>query len=100
MLDMKFIRENLDLVKMGAQKKRITIDLDALVALDDERRKLLTSIEAKKAEQNTVSKTIATATDEATRMLSIEAMQKLKEVMQKEEEELKEVMQKWQALML
>jgi seryl-tRNA synthetase len=100
MLDIKFIRENLDLVKMGAQKKRITIDLDALVALDDERRKLLTSIEAKKAEQNTVSKTIATATDEATRMLSIEAMQKLKEVMQKEEEELKEVMQKWQALML
>ena len=45
-----------------------------------------------KAEQNAVSKTIAAATDDATRALKIDEMQKLKEVLQKEEEELKEQM--------
>ena len=48
MLDIKFIRENLDLIKMGAQKKHIKVDLDALIALDDRRRAALASIEAKR----------------------------------------------------
>lgn len=48
MLDIKFIRENLDLVKLGAQKKRMQVDLDGLVALDETRRTLLTSVEGKK----------------------------------------------------
>lgn len=100
MLDIKFIRENVDLIKIAAQKKRITVDMDALLALDDERRKILASIEAKKAEQNAVSKTIVQTQDEASRVITIEAMQKVKEELQKEESILKEVMQKWQALML
>ncbi|PIR44907.1 MAG: hypothetical protein COV10_02420 [Candidatus Vogelbacteria bacterium CG10_big_fil_rev_8_21_14_0_10_51_16] len=41
MLDIKFIRENLDLVKAGAQKKGVTVDLDALMRADDRRRELL-----------------------------------------------------------
>ncbi len=55
MLDIKFIRENLDIVKAAAVKKKITVDLDRLIALDDSRRSMMTSIEAKKAEQNRVS---------------------------------------------
>ncbi len=35
MLDIKFIRENKDLVAPGAKKKHVEIDLDALLALDD-----------------------------------------------------------------
>lgn len=100
MLDIKFIRENLDLVKMGAQKKRMTVDLDGLMALDDTRRKLLQSIEAKKAEQNSMSITIAHATDETLRAQNIAEMKLLKEEMQKEEEELAAVMVKWQEIML
>lgn len=100
MLDIKFIRENLDLVKLGAQKKHITVDLDALVALDDARRALLTTMETKKSEQNTVSKQVMTAPDDATRAQVIAQMKLLKEEIQKEEDELKEVMQKWQTLML
>lgn len=100
MLDIKFIRENLELIKLGAQKKRITIDLDALIALDDSRKKILLSIETKKAEQNTMSRDIATATDETLRAQNIAEMKVLKDEMQKEEEELREVMMKWQELML
>ncbi|HEX4798997.1 MAG TPA: serine--tRNA ligase [Candidatus Paceibacterota bacterium] len=100
MLDIKFIRENVELIKLGAQKKRITVDVDALITLDDERRKLLSSIESKKAEQNTVSKTMVSNIDEEARARTIEAMQKVKEALQKDELLLKEVMQRWQALML
>lgn len=100
MLDIKFIRENLDLVKLGATKKRIQVDLDALVVLDDTRKQLLVSVETKKAKQNVVSQTVATATDEVARAQLISEMKLLKEEIQKEEEELKGVMQKWMELML
>ena len=100
MLDIKFIRENLDLVKMGAVKKHIKIDLDALIALDDIRKQLLTSVEAKKAEQNTVSKELGYAMSEDVRLKKIADMKIVKDEIQKEEEELKGVMVKWQELML
>ncbi|MFZ2253113.1 MAG: serine--tRNA ligase [Minisyncoccia bacterium] len=100
MLDIKFIRENLELVKMGATKKRINVDLDALIALDTTRKLLLASVEVKKAEQNNVSRGVSTASDETERARLISEMKTLKETIQKEEEELKEVMQKWMELML
>lgn len=99
MLDIKFIRENLDLVKTGALKKNIKIDLDALVTLDDARRQLVTEMEAKKAKQNTATQEIATA-DEATRAERIAEMKVLKDEIQKDEEKLKEIMHDWQELML
>lgn len=100
MLDIKFIRENLDLVKMGAKKKRMNVDLDGLIALDDKRRTLLTAVESKKAEQNLVSREVAIEQDPIIRSQKISEMKILKEEMQKEEDELREVMQKWQELML
>ena len=100
MLDIKFIRENLDLVKMGATKKHMQVDLDALVLTDDERKRLLISVEGKKAEQNTVSRDVANATDESARAQLISEMKILKDDIQKEEAELSIVMQKWQELML
>jgi seryl-tRNA synthetase len=100
MLDIKFIRENLDLVKMGARKKHTEIDLDALLVLDDTRKTLLTSLETKKAEQNTVSRDVAMMHDEAKRNELIAAMKILKDAIQHEEEELRVVMQKWQEMML
>ncbi len=60
MLDIKFIREHADLVKEGARKKRIPIDLDRLLALDEERRKLLAEVESLRAERNRRSKEIPT----------------------------------------
>src|SRR3989344_6102 len=55
MLDIKFIRENLDLIKEGARKKHIEVDLDRLAAVDDKRKELLASIEEKRAMQNRFS---------------------------------------------
>ncbi len=100
MLDIKFIRENLDLVKMAAKKKRITVDLDRLVVVDDARRDLMTKIETKKAEQNRVSDDIAKASDASVREPLITAMQAVKAEIQTHEEALKPVLEEWKALML
>ncbi len=100
MLDIKFIRENLDLVKMGAKKKRMNVDLDALIVLDDTRKELLNAIEEKKAEQNRVSGEIVQIQNDVLKQMKIDEMKVLKESIQVEEEKLKEVLVKWQELML
>ena len=99
MLDIKFIRENLDIVKMAAKKKRMDVDLDRLIELDDKRKSVTTALEEKKAEQNRVSKDIATA-DETTRGQLIKEMSILKEDIQKDEEALKPILDEWRELML
>lgn len=100
MLDIKFIRENVDIIKMAATKKKITIDIDRLVTVDDSRKEIMQRLESKKAEQNKVSEGIPTATDPAVRQDLITQMQALKAEIQKDEEALKPVMEEWQALML
>lgn len=99
MLDIKFIRENLDIVKDAAKKKHIKVDLDRLVAVDDERKALMSKMEEKKAEQNRVSGEVAKASAEDKQKL-IAGMQTLKADIQKDEEALKPIMEEWQALML
>jgi seryl-tRNA synthetase len=99
MLDIKFIRENKDVVAAGAKKKHVPINIDDLIQADDRRRDLLTSIEKKRAEQNAVSEKLPKA-GEAERASLIESMKHLKSGLQEEEEKLKEVMKTWQMLML
>ncbi len=55
MLDIKFIRENLEEVKEACRKKRVDIDIDRLLELDNERRELMGKVEALKAERNKIS---------------------------------------------
>lgn len=100
MLDIKFIRDNAELVKLAAQKKKILVDISRLIEVDDKRRALMTSLESKKAEQNKVSTEIPNASSEMRRQELITAMQGLKLLVQKEEEELRTVMEEWQTIML
>ncbi len=99
MLDIKFIRENADLVKAGAAKKHITIDIDKLISVDDERKRIRQELDAKKAEQNRRSSEIQRATGLEKEQL-LEAMRQLKNGMTEGEEQLKKVMEEWQLLML
>jgi seryl-tRNA synthetase len=99
MLDIKFIRENKELITLGAQKKRMDFNVDTLIEVDDKRRELLASIEKKKAEQNDVSRKIV-GTPEGEKAKFVYAMQLVKNELQKEEEKLKEVMMEWQKLMV
>ena len=58
MLDLKFIRENPELVKTGIKNKNEPGKVDQLLELDAKRRKLITRTEELKAEKNRVSQEI------------------------------------------
>ena len=60
MLDIKYIKENPDEVKarLATRQKDYSKEIDRLLELDVERRALIADTEAKKAEQNRISKSI------------------------------------------
>jgi seryl-tRNA synthetase len=72
MLDIAFIREFPDLVKAGAEKKRFRVDVDRLLAVDRERRALITTIENLRAERNRKSKAVSSAPPEQRQTLLVE----------------------------
>ena len=100
MLDIKFIRENADLVKDAIRKKHLFFDLDTLITLDDSRKALLGEVEGMRAKQNEATDAIAKAAAGEVRDASIAQMRELKEKLQKKEEELAEVMKEWRRGML
>ncbi len=59
MLDLKFIRENAEMVRQAIQNKGDKADLDALLQLDKTRREIIGRVEAARAQQNKVTTQIA-----------------------------------------
>ena len=100
MLDIKFIKENKELIAMAATKKRMKFDVEELIKIDDKRLEMLLSVEALRGEQNKVSATISIERDEAARAQMIEEMRVVKEELKQKEDELRELMVAWQSLML
>lgn len=98
MLDIKFIREHRDVVKAAARKKKIDVDVDKLIRLDDERLEVLRELEALRAEQNFQSKNIQTL-DGDNRQQAIAVVKTLKEKIKNLEEVQKKNQPKWQNLM-
>ena len=99
MLDINFIRENADVVKMGAAKKHIEIDIDRLLQVDDDRKRIRQELDAKRAEQNRVGFNIINLQGEEKERV-LESMRTLKDSMAELEEKLAPVMEEWQRLML
>ena len=60
MLDIKFIRENPDLVKLAMRNRNADLDgeIDEILQLDLTRRELTAKVEKMKAQQNVVTKRI------------------------------------------
>ncbi len=99
MLDIKFIRENSDLVKGAIAKKFVTLNLDDLIALDDKRREVLLLVENLRAEQKRISDGMIAA-DAAGREALLAELRPLKEHVTEKEEELKKITGEWRELML
>ncbi len=99
MLDIKFIRENKELVAMAAKKKRINFDVEELLKIDVERVELMSKVEEVKAKQNKASNEISKASPEIREML-IKGMSDLKESIKVDEDKLEKVMGEWRNLML
>ncbi|MFH1640694.1 MAG: serine--tRNA ligase [Candidatus Omnitrophota bacterium] len=58
MLDIKFIRDNSGLVEKSLKDRGLKFDLDALIKLDDERRKTLSELEDLRAQKNKANEEI------------------------------------------
>ncbi len=58
MLDLKLLRSETEKVKAALARRKENVDIDAVLAVDDKRRTLLTEVEALKAKQNEVTKQI------------------------------------------
>ncbi len=99
MLDIHFIRENADVIKDGARKKHIDVDVDRLIAVDDERKQLRQELDEKRSEQNRASFNIVNIQGEEKNKL-LESLKFLKDSMAEIEEKLAKVMEEWQKLML
>ncbi len=59
MLDLKFIRDNLEIVKAGLKAKRVEISLTPLMELDQKRRDLTVKIDDLRSQQNKANDEIA-----------------------------------------
>ena len=56
MLDIKFIRENVDLIKENCQKRHVEVDINTLINLDRDRRSAQQQIEELRAQRKSHSK--------------------------------------------
>ena len=75
MLDMNLIRENPELVRTAMKHRQMDSEpVDRAVALDVERRTVLSEVEALKAERNAASKEIGKLKDPKEREARISAM--------------------------
>ena len=63
MLSIKYIRENVDLVKKAIDAKNIEFDLDKLLSDDENRRGIIQKVESLKSERNVINKKIALKED-------------------------------------
>ena len=100
MLDIKFIRENPQLIRDAARKKRINFEVEKLIEADERRRTAITEVEAMRAQLNATSDVIAQITDADKKHHAIEEVRDLKERLVARDKELQEIEAKYHELML
>jgi seryl-tRNA synthetase len=79
MLDVHFIRENLNAVKQNCKNRNVTADVDRVVQLDDQRKHFVQEAQVKQQRANEVSKLIPKEKDAAKKQELIAEGRKLRE---------------------
>lgn len=92
MLDIKFIRDNLEICKTAAKNKNREVEWDRLLGLDDKRRTLIGKADAVRAKRNKTEKAVSDEDRQAGRAL--------KQEMKTLEDELRHVEEEFHALLL
>jgi seryl-tRNA synthetase len=100
MLDMKYIRENLDEAVQRLSTRGGASYLDGLRELDEERRRLLYGNETLKAERNRVSDEIGRVKDKSQVQGQILQMRIVSQTIKEQDEELKQLEEKLQSFLL
>ncbi len=100
MLDIKFIKKNIDLIKETVRVKNIDLDVNHLVGVYDKKIELLKNIEDIRKEKNKNTELVKEAIDKKECLKIIQEGKLLKEKLQKLEEEYKKINKEFQELML
>src|SRR3989338_1075528 len=98
MLDIKFIRENLEKVNQAAKNKNREVDFSRLLVLDNERRKLSGEVERVREQRNKLAENVKREGPAAAKALAGEG-RNLKEQLKKLEKDLKPVEAEFKKLM-
>jgi len=101
MLDLKFIRENTELVRKGAEAKGISIDVQSIITLDDRRKALIQEGDGLKSKRNQVSAQVGKIKKEGgDAAVVIAEMESVKNRIQEIDNEMREVEKNLTALLL
>lgn len=100
MLDAAFIRENLDAVKTNCRNRAVKADVDRVVQIDDERKRLVQQAQVIQQRQNEVSKLIPKEKDPARKQELIAEGKRLREEVAGLEKQLKEIQEQLHAALL
>lgn len=97
MLDIKFIRENVQKVKENCKNRNVLCDVDLLLQLDQQRVNLIQKIDQLRNEKNQLNQSIKSAVDKEA---LLQQGKKIKEQLEKSEPELEEISAQYNKLLL
>ena len=99
MLDIKYIRENPELIKEGCRKKQIKIDIDQLLEIDKKRKELMLALEDARAQKNKANEEIKQLHEKGRKEVIILKMRELDKNNDRIEAEFRELDAEFQGLM-
>ena len=99
MIDLQLVRKDPALYQTACNQKNIRFDVAAFLALDEERRLLMTEVQTMQAERNAVSKKVPTLKGEEKDAV-IKTMKELGEKLKEGEAKVAALEQQWTALQL
>src|SRR6516225_9814586 len=100
MLDIAYIRNNVQTVKANIANRGVKADVDRAVALDDERKGLETQKQAREQRANEVSKQIPKEKDPAAKQQLLAESKSLREQITGLDKQLKQVIEDRDAILL
>lgn len=99
MLDLNFVRENPEKVKKAIEDKRLSLDLDKFLSLDEKRRALISQIDEMRRSQNEFNKKVVNLSG-SEREKFICDMKVLSGDLKVKESEIAEIEKKWNEMLL
>jgi seryl-tRNA synthetase len=100
MLDAAFIREHLEAVRANCRNRNVRADVDRVVQIDDERKRLIQETDHVRQKQNEVARSTSREKDPARRQELIAEGKRLKESVAGQEAQLKQVEEDLKAVLL
>src|SRR5262249_50407367 len=100
MLDAQFIRENLEAVKTNCRNRNVKADVDRVVQLDDQRKRLVQETQTLQQRQNEISKKIPAEKDKDRKQALIQEGRELREKVAALETQIKQVEEELKTVLL